>query len=548
MLKIYKISTVKARRNIILYMLILVTAFTSVSIFFTTQQQASPAAAASCGGIYDPLPSIITSKVNRNKAIYQQVAMERGVPWEILAAIHYRETNNSRVNPGNNQGIYQLYSIYNTNSAYQALARSSNGNEVSEANFLEQTRFAADFIQGKAQSSGTSLVSPRRLTTNETSINLIKNTLYSYNGRASAYANQAASYGYNASSQPFEGSPYVMNNFDCQRRNMGIITCDGCGTVNGTDTRFGAFTLYARLKGDSYWLSLIKKAVPACNTTKVDCVWEFENEDTGKRFYTSSISERDAVNKLNYQSIGIAFHLRNNPSSGTTPVYRVYHLREGWHFWTSSLPEKNSLVATGNWRDEGVVFQIDPPESNTGDPVSRLYTTSNGGKHILTSNGQTIQQLEKRGYKNEGRVFTSVSTNVQASIPAPNYQNVYRFQLRDSHFWTTSVAERNALINRGEIYEDVGWETPKSSPKPTYRLYSPEGVHFWTASAEEKSILLRNKWKDEGIGWSSGQQSDEVYRLYNQRTGRHFWTASNQERTILQNNTWSLEGTAWLQR
>lgn len=520
----------------------------SIGTILNTTQGTSVANAAECSEIYTALPSFLTSRVERNKAVYQQVAQEKGVPWEVLAAIHYRETNNSRVNPANNQGIYQLYSIYATNSAYAQLARSSNGAEVSEANFLEQTRFAADFIQGKAQASGTSLVAARKLTTNETNISLIKNTLFSYNGRALAYANQAASYGFSSTAQPYEGSPYVMNMFDCQRSAMKIITCDGCSNPTATDTRYGAFTVYSRLKSDNYWLSLIKKPLPQCTPSTVDCIWEFENEDTGKRFYTNSPSERDTVYRLNYQAVGIPIHTRKGTTPGSIPVYRLFHLVEGWHFWTSSEAEKNALVASGKWRDEGIGFHVDPTESNTGKQVYRLYTTNGGGKHVLTTDSNQIKTLLSKGYTNEGAVFTSVSAIDPPPIPTVGYENIYRFQLKRTHFWTTSIEERDALI-KSNIYEGVAWETPITSSTPTYRLYSPEGVHFWTKSTNEKSILLKSGWRDEGIAWNAGDTEGSIFRLYDNRAGRHFWTASSNERDILKDRSgWILEGEAWKQK
>lgn len=528
----------------LIYVCAVILAVTSVTAIFMAQGRPDPATAASCGDVYDPIPSVITNNINRNKAIYQQVAHERGVPWEVLAAMHYRESNNSRVNPGNDQGIYQLYSIYTTNAGYQALARNSNGKDVSDSNFLEQTRFAADFIQGKAQSFGTSLVSPRRLTTNETNISLIKNTFFSYNGRAYAYANQAATYGFDSNAQPYEGSPYVMNKFDCQRSSMGIITCDGCSAINSRDTRFGAFTLYARLKGDDFWLSLMKKPLPACNTTKVNCVWEFENEDTKRRFYTTSASERDAVYKLNYQPIGVAFHTRKTNDPLSAPVYRLYSLTEGWHFWTTSTSEKDSLVRSGKWRDEGIGFHMDPSYSNTGDPVRRLYGE---GRHILTSSGATIGSLKKRDYKDEGVIFTSVSTNVQPTIPPAGKQNIYRFYLKDSHFWTADIMERNSLINNGVSYEGVSWATSTTGGIPAYRLYSPvSGKHFWTTdSSEKKGLIASGKWNDEGIGWGTNTVGTPTYRVYDTRKGSHLWTISATERDNLKRSNWSDEGTAW---
>ncbi len=204
--------------------------------------------AEDCSDVYTPLSSFVVTGVNNNKASYQQASSQTGVPWEMLAAIHYRETNFSHSNPSNGQGIFQF--VNGEGGPYPA-------GPVSDAEFMRQLSFMAEKIQSvyvMRNSPNPASISPRRLTSDDQDINLIKNALYSYNGRATVYANQATQYGYNPAVQPFEGSPYVMNRFDCQRARMGIITQD-YGGLDGRDTRYGAFTIYARLRGNSFWES-----------------------------------------------------------------------------------------------------------------------------------------------------------------------------------------------------------------------------------------------------------------------------------------------------
>jgi hypothetical protein len=113
--------------------------------------------------------------------------------------------------------------------------------------FLSQAIAAGNFLQHTAL--GGNLPTHRApLKPSGTDPEEIKDTLYSYNGRASAYAQQAQQLGFNPQTQPYEGSPYVMNNFDPTHHNMGIITGQsGSNTIDGVDTRLGAFTVYARL-------------------------------------------------------------------------------------------------------------------------------------------------------------------------------------------------------------------------------------------------------------------------------------------------------------
>src|SRR5215213_2312725 len=209
---------------------------------------ATPLSAGSCDNVTAPLSNFITSNVATNRDFYQQASLQTGVPWEMLAGIHYRETNFSHTNPGNGQGIFQF-------------AGGEGGpyppGPVSDGEFQRQLNFMAAKIQNDYVFRGNLTYSHRPLHPDEQEMFRIQDTLYSYNGRSSQYAQQAANYGYDPTTQPYQGSPYVMNMFDCARAGMGIITQDN-GSIDGTDTRYGAFTLYARLRGDDFWHLLTK--------------------------------------------------------------------------------------------------------------------------------------------------------------------------------------------------------------------------------------------------------------------------------------------------
>lgn len=220
----------------------------SLALFLLPAQTAS---AADCSDVYTSLSSFVVDGVNQNKAAYLQVSNATDVPWEVLAAIHYRETNFSHTNPSNGQGIFQF--VNKEGGPYPT-------GPVSDAEFARQLTFMANRLQNDyvlRNSPNPAAAPTRKMTKNETDTTLIRNMFYSYNGRATVYANQAAQYGFSPSSQPYDGSPYVMNRFDCARARMGIITQD-YGSLSGQDTRYGAFTIYARLKGDAYWLGMQK--------------------------------------------------------------------------------------------------------------------------------------------------------------------------------------------------------------------------------------------------------------------------------------------------
>lgn len=186
------------------------------------------------------LPEAITTAVTQNRTVYEAVGASRDVPWQIIAALHFREFNmKSDANPTNGQGVYQLYSLYQNGERFPA-------GPINEAEFKRQTEMATDFFLGK---QGSNLANHRaRITRANADPDTIKDTFYSYNGRSGAYASQATRYGFSSATQPYEGSPYVMNQYDAARQSMPMITSDG-GTVDGTDTRPGAYTVYAGLLG-----------------------------------------------------------------------------------------------------------------------------------------------------------------------------------------------------------------------------------------------------------------------------------------------------------
>lgn len=219
----------------------------TIQIVTQGTQVASAHHATDCSDVYTPLSSFVTDGVNRNKSFYIQVMNETGVPWEMLAAIHYRETNFSHTNPSNGQGVFQF--VNGDGGPYPAGA-------VSDAEFIRQLKFMANKLQGDYVNRGSAPRERRQLVANEQNVAIVKDTLFSYNGRAAVYTNQAGHFGYNPTTQPYEGSPYVMNRFDCPRARMGIVTRDYGAGIDGVDARYGAFTVFARLRGDGYRNSL----------------------------------------------------------------------------------------------------------------------------------------------------------------------------------------------------------------------------------------------------------------------------------------------------
>jgi hypothetical protein len=310
----------------------------------------------------------------------------------------------------------------------------------------------------------------------------------------------------------------------------------GCGAYGNRN-----FYLYF-----TQWFgSTIKAPLPECPSPDFECVWGFKNDLNGKYFYTANRDERNSVYQMNYSSVGIVFYARKSTTVGAAPVYRLYST-DGSHLWTPNQSERNSLLSTGSWSDEGVGFYQDPISSNTGYATHRLYNKVGQGIHILSADQTEIQKLISYGYIDEGTVFTTPTLSYPENPAPPGKEYVYRILLPNKHFWTTSIAERDSLLKVGGVYEGIAWQTSKSNGTPVYRLYSPSGEHFWTTSATERDSIIKFGWRYEGISWNTESSGQPIYRLYNKITGRHLWTPSSNEKSqLLTYIDWVDEGIAW---
>jgi hypothetical protein len=183
------------------------------------------------------LPNDVVSSINKLQSVYQQAAQATGVPWQLLAAVHYREAGNSP-----NQDLQAGNPIGGPYNAFSGDYTTYGHPKTLE----ESAEIAAKHLIASANGG----IVNKPINVDAPDPEAIKDVLFSYNGRAEAYAQQAATLGFDPKTQPYEGSPYVMNNFDQVHRNMKIITHD-FGGLDGVDTRFGAFTIYSKLGGAS---------------------------------------------------------------------------------------------------------------------------------------------------------------------------------------------------------------------------------------------------------------------------------------------------------
>lgn len=221
------------------------------SVWYTTEKaecvaNGSAAVATGSGNLDYAGKEILTKgqldQIAKNQPTYQKSASAVDIPWQMIAVIHLRESGLGRANPGNGQGIYQF--VDRRGGPYP-------GGPVSDAEFQRQTDLVATFIKGKAGAN----YSANQTMSSSASIDAIKDTFFSYNGRAKVYEQQAARLGYSANTQGYEGSPYVMNKADAKRdpavnkTTWGQVKRDFGPIEYPANGDYGAFVMYAALAG-----------------------------------------------------------------------------------------------------------------------------------------------------------------------------------------------------------------------------------------------------------------------------------------------------------
>lgn len=185
---------------------------------------------------------------NEHRGLYEEVGKAKDVPWQLLAAIHYRETTYRVVNPGNGQGIFQFYSDAVNGKTYPP-------GLVSPEGFRDQLNNLAEKLKSQ-YSFGYPTLKNIPLKYENTDPRKIKDVAFSYNGRATVYTQQAANLGFTGAEEGYEGSPYVMNFFDEKRdprtaapNTWGQIKSDGGSLSYPATDQVGVFKLYVALGG-----------------------------------------------------------------------------------------------------------------------------------------------------------------------------------------------------------------------------------------------------------------------------------------------------------
>ena len=134
-----------------------------------------------------------------------------------------------------------------------------------------------------------------------------------------------------------------------------------------------------------------------------DTVYRFYNVRNGAHFYTASVAERDNVNArwgYIYKYEGIAWVFNND----SAPIYRFYNLKNGTHFYTTSAAERDNVNARWGYiyKYEGIAWY-----NTSGATVYRFYMPITGA-HFYTASAAERDNVNARWgniYRYEGTAW-----------------------------------------------------------------------------------------------------------------------------------------------
>ena len=183
--------------------------------------------------------------IQNNKAIYEEAANMYGFPWQVMAVLHWRESDLVKKNypsqwdSTKSEGVYQLHSW-----AKDGIVNYPVSDSLTEAEFRQQTLDAAKFVSQMGVGDLNNADNVKKL-------------FYRYNGTSSYYHDKAIAMGFTEEqANNGEGSDYVMNRYDARRDPTsssmsplwkGTYVRDNTYDPDATSERFGSFVKYMAL-------------------------------------------------------------------------------------------------------------------------------------------------------------------------------------------------------------------------------------------------------------------------------------------------------------
>ncbi|NTW27797.1 MAG: hypothetical protein HGA39_00300 [Coriobacteriia bacterium] len=140
-------------------------------------------------------------------------------------------------------------------------------------------------------------------------------------------------------------------------------------------------------------------------------IYRFFNRNNGSHFYTASAGERDTViaqYSATFSYEGRAYGVNTTNPYNNAPLYRFYNKKNGSHFYTASLQERNTVIALwgATYNYEGPAYNVCTYSAGT-TPVYRFYNRNNGSHFYTVSVDErnTVMAAYSATYSYEGVAF-----------------------------------------------------------------------------------------------------------------------------------------------
>ncbi len=237
--------------------------FIILFLFFMAISGGSDPASGSGPVICSPIDPTVNdahvAQINANISTYKAVEILTGVPWEVLAAIHFKETGLDPSHPNPFQITGWAGGSFSDNAIAAANLLQAKAQEPPWSGVPGITAPLAGFEDPagplSADMDWQANLMQRR----------IKNAMWGYNGRYQFTRDIAAELGFDATMEGYEGSGYVMNNWDEPRQGMEFYAVAGEPPVILVDD--GAWKVFVLLKAADYnSLEQITQLNTACIT------------------------------------------------------------------------------------------------------------------------------------------------------------------------------------------------------------------------------------------------------------------------------------------
>lgn len=188
-------------------------------------------------------------------------------------------------------------------------------------------------------------------------------------------------------------------------------------------------------------------------------------------------------------------------AANISPVFRLYNVNTGEHFYTASETEYKALQRVG-WNDEGVGWYVEP---GVGNPVYRVYNpNAKGGDHYYTMSKGEAEILVNLGWKWDNDGMPAFYSNGKVPLYVEYNPNAES----GAHNYTTSLSENNYLLDIGWQEGNVAWYVAQSGTSYVAKAYADKDVTGY--GGNETAITGSYRWIYSDRSFDPADFSQEV--------------------------------------